>query len=514
MMSFFLLLFGGGLALVFVKLWWEDFRPTLALRLPAAQFVRHPKAREMFYFLGIIALPVLYVNFSTSGGSMANNGEFVFLISVLLSFIISFVWFRYLWSLDIYEREEYPALIIIFILACLCVFLVFILTGFLQVFGFDLNGQPWNDWWYCVIGIGLVEEICKIIPFLLILKFTNKINEPFDYILYGSLSALGFAFVENILYINDSNLEGVFGRALYASVAHMFDTSLITYAMAFARYRLKRGIVLPFFIGLIAAAVAHGFYDFWLINEAMKSFGMTLVFFLISIHLWVIMINNLINLSPFFDNSKKLRSRQYTYKIINWLITGFYSAYIAYFYIYGSVEANVFLLTGWSMNIYVFLFVALNIGSHEPIQGYIAQPSFKSQYIKMLLPRLFHQTDRSGAYLLLDRLSDRTSGTLNWHLPIIGKLERRVVFGNDTNCYLLRLERHIPGDRILTDYLLLQVRGNDHEIDSREAHIVSAFGLISLDSLDRGIIFSKDALLLGNYRAFGIDAPLAPLDEK
>ena len=52
-----------------------------------------------------------------------------------------------------------------------------------------------------VVPKGLSEEIIKIIPVLIILKTTKFINEPIDYIIYSSISALGFAFIENIQYI-------------------------------------------------------------------------------------------------------------------------------------------------------------------------------------------------------------------------------------------------------------------------------------------------------------------------
>ena len=66
--------------------------------------------------------------------------------------------------------------------------------------GFKKSGEVVNDLFYCVFGIGLIEETVKIIPFLLMLKFSRQINESIDYVIYASVSALGFAFMENLIY--------------------------------------------------------------------------------------------------------------------------------------------------------------------------------------------------------------------------------------------------------------------------------------------------------------------------
>ena len=87
-----------------------------------------------------------------------------------------------------------------------------------------------------VFGIGVIEEFVKFVPFLIILKFTKIINEPIDYIMYASLSALGFAFVENFNYFDDGSINIIHSRALTASIAHMVFSSLVVYGLILAKY--------------------------------------------------------------------------------------------------------------------------------------------------------------------------------------------------------------------------------------------------------------------------------------
>src|SRR5690606_16851614 len=55
--------------------------------------------------------------------------------------------------------------------------------------------------------------------------------------------------------------------------------------------------------GFIAACVAHGFYDFWLLSPSVSQLSiLTPVFFLISLHIWHTFKNNALNNSVFYNN--------------------------------------------------------------------------------------------------------------------------------------------------------------------------------------------------------------------
>jgi len=222
-----------AISLLFVQYWFRDLVKAWKKAGDFDTFIASAKFYETLWFAVLVILPLLYVNFSMFGRSLDSGEETLYATSVILSFAISLMWYQYLTWLDIFEHERLVMIFSVFLMSCATIFLVYPMTDIIeQVLQFELNGNFFNDWWYCVLAIGLVEEIVKIIPFLVILYFTDEINEPFDYILYGSVSALGFAFIENIQYIYGSNLEAVYGRALFASVAHMVFTSIICYGMA------------------------------------------------------------------------------------------------------------------------------------------------------------------------------------------------------------------------------------------------------------------------------------------
>jgi len=113
------------------------------------------------------------------------------------------------------------------------------------------------------IGVATIEEIAKIIPVLIIIKITKSINEPIDYLIYASVSALGFAFLENINYIYEykdahANIVGV--RSFMPTIMHVCTTSIIGASI----YKFQKENKYKFLIiGFGSAILAHTIYNLY-----------------------------------------------------------------------------------------------------------------------------------------------------------------------------------------------------------------------------------------------------------
>ena len=490
-----------------IVIWATDFRDAYKESGTFKNFVGSPKWRQTLYFFAVIIISILFVHTTDFGSSLLAYEDWIlYPMSAILAAMISGAWIYYLWQVDTYEKEPILAIIITIALSCCAIWLVFPITDVLNDLGFRLNGDAWNNWWYSFIAIGLVEEIVKIIPVLAIIYFSREVNEPFDYIFYGSISALGFAFIENTMYIADSNLTAVLARAMYASVAHMFFTSVICYCLAIIKYRLKkyRWAALPG--GLLLAALGHGFYDFWLIQTDLKLWWITSIFFVVSVHIWVMMKNNLVNLSPMFIRGKSFGGRELSYRIINWLITILYTAYIFTYLLYGPGQASFMIFTLWITNIYVIIFVALNFGRYEPIQGYLASPNINMNYFKLLMPNLFYEKSDTGTRVRLDPLPTRggRQHPLSQFMPLQGTFSRRIVFEKDTNCYLMEPEQNILNDQYESRYLLVKNDSRDHSPGDSKAHPVMIYAMKNLHDVPFGRIHEENVELLGTFICRGI----------
>lgn len=300
--------------------------------------------------------------------------ELVWWVAVGLALLISGVWIIYITGLDIYEPEKWIFLLLTFVLGCisthyLCLWLYSLLDA--QNIMLDSSDSLIYRFLYCVFAIGGIEEISKLAPVLILLALGKRaINEPYDYILYGSISALGFAFVENIDYLFYSRLLNIGGRALYAAVAHMAFTSILCYGIMLWRCRLTRMkgyIVIPLFF--LLSVGAHGFYDFWLINEWVTTYSaLTTLFFLITIHLWVTMKNNALNASPFFSSTVKLNNdllRRYLIVALTGLLM---LGYLIVALLDGRALANEYLFYRAVAYSYLIFYLAFGLSRYRLVQ--------------------------------------------------------------------------------------------------------------------------------------------------
>jgi hypothetical protein len=153
-----------------------------------------------------------------------------------------------------------------------------------------------------ILHIGVVEEVAKILPVLAVVLFTRRAREPFDLVVFGSLSALGFATIENALYFTYEGLGLVAPRFLYSSVMHISMTSIACYFWARARYIRPSNQALALLAGLLLAAVVHGLFDFFLMLGALSRMtALSLALTVVLAREYHRMLRNTLNFSPHFS---------------------------------------------------------------------------------------------------------------------------------------------------------------------------------------------------------------------
>lgn len=195
--------------------------------------------------------------------------DYVTVFGLVAAAVVLALWFQYLRGLDVFEPEPLRALLLALGLgmgfSTLCVVWYDI---FDVALGLRLGDGLWRDLLYCIAGIGLVEETLKIIPFLLMLRVSRQVDESLDYIIYAGMSALGFAFMENLIYFQDPGLGSIVSRTFSAVLMHMSLTVFSAYGLFYAKYRMQgRGRGVYFALTFAAACLVHGLYDFWLLAE-------------------------------------------------------------------------------------------------------------------------------------------------------------------------------------------------------------------------------------------------------
>ncbi|MBP9855903.1 MAG: PrsW family intramembrane metalloprotease [Candidatus Pacebacteria bacterium] len=121
-----------------------------------------------------------------------------------------------------------------------------------------------------------IEESVKYLAAQMTVLGRAAFDEPIDAMIYMITVALGFAAVENTLFLFDLLIKGethiyfmVTGhlRFLGATIVHTVSSAVIGAAMALTFYRRTAVKLLAIIIGLATATALHAFFNFFIINN-------------------------------------------------------------------------------------------------------------------------------------------------------------------------------------------------------------------------------------------------------
>jgi len=123
---------------------------------------------------------------------------------------------------------------------------------------------------YSMLAIGPVEELAKLLPFLLLVLRFPEMDEPIDGIIYASFVALGYAAVENIMYLEYLTPVEAIARGFAGPVVHILFASIWGYTLGCAHLR-GQSLLGGFTTGFLIAAGLHGLYDFIVLQQSLNA---------------------------------------------------------------------------------------------------------------------------------------------------------------------------------------------------------------------------------------------------
>ena len=138
------------------------------------------------------------------------------------------------------------------------------------------NGTALNDLIFYVSGVGLREELGKLMAFLPLLPFLRGAT-PGTCFAVASCCGLGFAVAENLSYLSASMGLATLPRFLTANFLHLALTGLCGGYLCLA-LRWSRSFFHQFSTVLLGSVLAHGIYD-WSISGASGPEGSAIHFF-------------------------------------------------------------------------------------------------------------------------------------------------------------------------------------------------------------------------------------------
>lgn len=170
----------------------------------------------------------------------------------------------YIYVKDKYEKESKRYLTLAFVLGGI---VSIIITTILYMF-FDLflplpdDYSIWQQFVKAFFVVGFIEEFSKYIMVRGFLQPRKVFNEPYDGIIYAVMVSMGFAAVENLMYVLQGGMNVALLRAFTAIPAHATFGIIMGYYMGKAKFSQNRH--LWNLVGLFTAVLFHGAYDFFL----------------------------------------------------------------------------------------------------------------------------------------------------------------------------------------------------------------------------------------------------------
>lgn len=213
-----------------------------------------------------------------------------------------FIYFR-----DKFEKEPFRLLRNCFLFGVLSVIPAAIIEMIFNAAGVNENQGILTTLIYAFLIVAVTEEICK---FFILKRYAYRkaeFNEPFDGIVYATMISMGFATLENILYVASSGIGTAVLRMFSAVPLHAVCAVFMGYYAGKAKFaKNKAGNLLT---GIFFAILIHGLYDFYLFQKDIPALWiLSFVTLGASIGLSFIAIKKLQKVSPFQGGTSSLSS--------------------------------------------------------------------------------------------------------------------------------------------------------------------------------------------------------------
>lgn len=186
----------------------------------------------------------------------------------------------YVYVRDKYDKEPWGLLLKTLVAGALITIPILFLETLLLSIGASLTGL-WHAGYKAFVVAAFSEELFKFLVIFLFIRKSPHFNERFDGIVYAVFVSLGFAAVENILYVSDGGLKVGLMRAITAVPAHaLFGIAMGFYFGKYLFIKRRRYIIQALCIPILL----HGFYDFILMSQ---HYLLLLLFIPFLIYLWI-----------------------------------------------------------------------------------------------------------------------------------------------------------------------------------------------------------------------------------
>lgn len=204
-----------------------------------------------------------------------------------------------IYKVDRYNREPVRLLWKLFFFGALSAAPVIVVEEFLS--GLNVFPGDWRNFYTAFVVAAFTEELFKWFVLRHFAYRDRAYDEYLDGIVYGVFVSLGFAALENVLYVlgnNDINVAIM--RALTALPGHMLFGVAMGYYFSIMKFARTKGLFEQAFRqSLIIPMVLHGIYDYILMSQYQ---WLLILFIPYLIYMWQFGIRRI---KRYYDESRK-----------------------------------------------------------------------------------------------------------------------------------------------------------------------------------------------------------------
>jgi RsiW-degrading membrane proteinase PrsW (M82 family) len=172
----------------------------------------------------------------------------------------------YIYLKDHHEREPIGLLVTSFAYGALSVVVTLFISWPVDALVILRQDSTADQFVNAFFKVALVEEFSKFLFIRFILYYNKNFNEPFDGIVYATMVGMGFATLENVMYVFQYGFATGILRMFTAVPAHACFAILMGYYLGKAKFTHRHPLGYSLF-ALVVATAFHGAYDyFWFIS--------------------------------------------------------------------------------------------------------------------------------------------------------------------------------------------------------------------------------------------------------
>jgi RsiW-degrading membrane proteinase PrsW (M82 family) len=186
----------------------------------------------------------------------------------------------YIYYRDKYEKEPLGLLVFSLVLGCLVPIPVIVVESFLSNIKPVIFGEKYKyfeAFYNSFLVAGFTEELFKFLVLFIFIWNNKNFNEKFDGIIYAVFISLGFAGVENVMYVFNYGETTGYVRALVSVPAHALFGVTMGFYFGLAKFYVSRQKIL-LLKAFIFPILLHGIFDFILMLGDYRVMGIFIPF--------------------------------------------------------------------------------------------------------------------------------------------------------------------------------------------------------------------------------------------